>query len=133
MLSRVSLGYLAVVLMIMWSVDVGGYVFGRLLGKGCVFPWLSPGKTYAGYAGSIVCGVLANACAFLVCGVSCSSTECAAIVAGAILGDLAGSLIKRVKGVKDSSGLIPGHGGILDRFDSFLPLGYILQTFILGT
>lgn len=128
-LLHTSRNHLVAVLAMLWSVDVGGYIIGQLCGKHHAFPQLSPGKTYEGYLGAIGCGYLANYCAWYACGIGYSDLQCAAIVGGAIAGDLVGSLLKRIKGVKDSSSLIPGHGGILDRFDSFLPLGYILQLF----
>ena len=126
LLLRTSYSCIVAILAIIWSIDVGGYAFGKLFGRRRVLPQLSPGKTYAGYFGAIVCASIAHVCArYLDTG--CTNLECVAIIATAIAGDLVGSLLKRIKGVKDSSNLIPGHGGVLDRFDSFLPVGYLLQ------
>lgn len=112
-----------------WANDIGAYVIGRLVGGRKLAPSVSPGKTIAGAVG----GLLATgvACAIYVRSVlqpvaqltmSPRNLIVFAIVvcAAGQVGDLAESLLKREAGVKDSSGIFPGHGGVLDRIDSLL-------------
>jgi len=108
--------------------DTGGYATGVLFGKHPLAPVVSKGKTWEGFAGSViaccVCGALIMALTFhqewwkgLVFG--------AAIVVTATLGDLGESMIKRDLGLKDMGRLLPGHGGIMDRLDSLLPCAVV--------
>ena len=105
-----------------WSYDTGAYVVGRKIGGPKFLTHLSPSKTYAGLIGGIVACALVSG--LMLWGVG--STPLAAVVLGPLLagaaqaGDLAESMLKRAAGAKDSGTLIPGHGGILDRIDSFL-------------
>ena len=112
---------------ILWLVcvviasDVAGYFAGRFLGGPRFWPSISPGKTWSG----TVAGWLGAACAGLffgaVFGIGIVIVAISAIVALAgQMGDIAESAIKRKAAVKDSSALIPGHGGLLDRFDALL-------------
>ncbi|MBV9571141.1 MAG: phosphatidate cytidylyltransferase [Alphaproteobacteria bacterium] len=105
-----------------WSTDTGALFIGKLIGGPKLAPRLSPKKTWAGAIGGL-------AAAGLVCGGLTFLLHGAVVIAvlfGAILsvvgqaGDLFESLIKRRTGCKDSGGLIPGHGGVLDRIDSML-------------
>jgi phosphatidate cytidylyltransferase len=118
-------GYLVIsVLVMIWICDSAAFHVGAPLGKHKLFPRVSPQKTWEGAIAGFVCAIAAAIAAkylvltFLPLG--------SAIVIGAIvgtigqLGDLVESLLKRDAGVKDSSMLIPGHGGALDRFDSIL-------------
>ena len=114
---------------IVWASDVGGYLWGRsgrLVGEwglGRSFPRLSPGKTYIGYFGSACTGRVVAYCFEMI---GCSPTlPWYLIVFAACLGDLIGSAIKRHAGVQDYSQLIPGHGGLMDRWDSLLLVGII--------
>jgi phosphatidate cytidylyltransferase len=112
--------------------DTGQYYAGRLFGRTPLAPLISPKKTVEGAVGGFVAG---TACAVLLGlwwlpGISPLelATLGAAIVALGIVGDLFESLLKRSAGVKDSSALIPGHGGMLDRIDSWLfaaPVYYV--------
>ena len=108
---------------VVWSSDIGAYAFGRLLGGPKLAPALSPNKTWAGAIGGLVCAMLVGG--FVAAAVTSESAAVllaiSAIVAiAAQLGDLAESFAKRRFNVKDSGGLIPGHGGLLDRLDSLL-------------
>ena len=105
------------------SVDVGAYATGVAFGKHPMAPTISPKKTWEGFAGSVAAAVLAGVLLAIFMlgqpwwvGVILAVT----IVATATSGDLAESLIKRSAGIKDSSQLIPGHGGVLDRFDAVM-------------
>lgn len=107
-----------------WAADTGAYFAGRSFGRRPLYPRLSPKKTLEGALGGVV---LAMAMAAALRGALAPSMALGTaltlgIVAATLgtLGDLAESLLKRASGVKDSSALIPGHGGVLDRFDGVL-------------
>lgn len=117
-------GLLLYSLMLIWAADVGAYFAGKRFGKTKLAPHISPGKTWEGVAGGMG-GVLVLS----LIGLAWHGDQFAAAVllpasllAGAISvpGDLVESWFKRSAGVKDSSHLLPGHGGILDRVDSVL-------------
>ncbi|MFI7122942.1 phosphatidate cytidylyltransferase [Amycolatopsis sp. NPDC049868] len=104
--------------------DTGGYIAGVLGGKHPMAPTISPKKTWEGFAGSLVAGVVAGALtlSLLIDGHAWQGVLFgAAIVCTATLGDLVESLIKRDLGVKDMGNMLPGHGGLMDRLDSLLP------------
>ncbi|MDQ3401934.1 MAG: phosphatidate cytidylyltransferase [Actinomycetota bacterium] len=104
--------------------DTGGYVAGVLFGKHPMAPTISPKKSWEGFCGSLVAGVVAGALTVhLMLGgqVWQGVLFGAAIVATATLGDLVESVIKRDLGIKDMGTLLPGHGGLMDRMDSLLP------------
>ncbi|MDR1160581.1 MAG: phosphatidate cytidylyltransferase [Syntrophomonadaceae bacterium] len=125
---------------ITWCSDIGGYIFGRLLGKHKLAPRLSPKKTWEGCLGCLFLTVLGCVLFnFFAAGLIFNYSYAYAVVLGvtgsmaAQLGDLMISGVKRTFKVKDSGSLIPGHGGVLDRFDSFLlvlPVVYYFYMFI---
>ncbi len=105
------------------AADVGGYFAGRLIGGPKLWPRVSPKKTWSGTAGGIVLAALVGAVfSALTTGTYyfevCIMSMLAAVVSQA--GDMAESSVKRRFSVKDSSGLIPGHGGAMDRLDGFM-------------
>jgi phosphatidate cytidylyltransferase len=108
---------------VVWATDIGAYAIGRTLGGPRLAPRWSPRKTWAGLAGGIVCAALTGwaTAAFLQIA---PALPLVLVSAGLAIigqfGDLAESVAKRRFGVKDSSGLIPGHGGLLDRLDGLL-------------
>ena len=108
----------------MWATDIGAYLVGRTFGGPKLAPAISPNKTWSGAIGGLACGVGGALLAARLLDVGFSPVTiliAAAIVSIASqLGDLFESWWKRVFGVKDSGGLIPGHGGILDRIDGVL-------------
>jgi len=109
-------------LFVIWATDIGAYVAGRLIGGPKLLPRVSPKKTWAGLLGGVS---LAAVVGWVVAGYcSLNPLLMAAVSAGlgvvAQAGDLAESWVKRYFGVKDSSGIIPGHGGVLDRIDGLL-------------
>lgn len=126
---------LLVVVLIVIASDIGGYFAGRTLGGPKFWPAISPKKTWSGtVAGWIGAGVVAAIFAALGF-VPWSLVVLAPFVAFAgQLGDIMESWFKRRAGVKDSSNLIPGHGGVLDRFDAMIFAGVLLAilTLILG-
>lgn len=104
--------------------DVGGYAAGVLKGKHPMAPKISPKKSWEGFAGSMVTGVVTGmlTLTLLLNGQWWHGALFgAAIVLTATLGDLVESLMKRDLGIKDMGHLLPGHGGIMDRLDSLLP------------
>ena len=111
-------------MLVVWASDVGAYAAGRLIGGPPLAPRISPKKTWAGAVGGLVAAVLiAEAAAGLVGGASFSgriALIAALLGIAAQAGDLFESFMKRRFGVKDSSRIIPGHGGLLDRLDGVL-------------
>jgi len=104
--------------------DTGGYVAGVLFGKHPMSPTISPKKSWEGFAGSMVTGMVGGALSvwLLLDGHWLLGAALgAAIVLTATVGDLIESLIKRDLGIKDMGNLLPGHGGLMDRLDSLLP------------
>ena len=114
----------------LWCNDTGAYLCGSLLGKHKLFPRISPGKSWEGSVGG---GILVMAVAVLVWylteqygmnDLQMSAVEWAGlgltVVVFGTWGDLIESLFKRTLGIKDSGNILPGHGGMLDRFDSSL-------------
>ncbi|MFD7655640.1 phosphatidate cytidylyltransferase [Actinosynnema sp. NPDC059797] len=104
--------------------DTGGYVAGVLLGKHPMAPTISPKKSWEGFAGSMVAGMVGGVLTVghLLGGQWWQGVLFgAAIVVTATAGDLVESLIKRDLGIKDMGTLLPGHGGLMDRMDSLLP------------
>lgn len=112
-----------------WGMDIGGYVAGRLIGGPKLAPHISPNKTWAGFFGGIVLAVVL-AGVVLLCAKAAYITiglEVAVLLALVTQGgDLFKSFFKRRAGVKDSGGLIPGHGGVLDRIDGLVFAAMVL-------
>lgn len=116
-------------LCIVWAADSGAYFSGRLWGKRKLAPQVSPGKTWAGlWGGLVTAAVLALAAAPWLTRSRGALVLLTLLVAlGSVVGDLTESLFKRHAGLKDSGRLIPGHGGVLDRFDSLLAAAPLLM------
>ena len=122
---------------IIWASDVGAYTFGMLFGRNGkkLFPSISPKKSWAGFWGGLGTAVAAAVVMYFTGMIGFPLVHCIALavimnVAG-VYGDLFESQWKRVCGIKDSGDLIPGHGGLLDRFDSAIfaiPVGVIYLT-----
>lgn len=111
------------VLAVVWATDIGAYATGRSLGGPRLAPRWSPRKTWAGLLGGVIAAALIGWATAAVLALSPQLPLVALSAALALVeqfGDLAESLAKRRFGVKDSSGLIPGHGGLLDRLDGLL-------------
>ena len=134
----IGIEFLLSVLLLVWTADVFAYFAGRAFGgrfsRGKLAPSISPGKSWEGVWGGMT-GVLLLALGWLWLGAGQSLYARLAqkhglavmlltavfMVALSVVGDLVESLIKRSAGAKDSSGLLPGHGGVLDRVDALLP------------
>jgi len=113
---------LILVLLVVWGTDIGGYFAGRGVGGPKLWPRVSPKKTWAGAIGGLVASLLV-ALGFSALGFG-KALSLSGLAAGlsiaAQLGDLFESAVKRRFGVKDSSHIIPGHGGVMDRLDGFV-------------
>jgi phosphatidate cytidylyltransferase len=122
-------------LFVVWANDIAAYFAGKGIGGPKLAPRLSPNKTWAGFAGGVAASGLIGALAIGVGWASTISLVVASLVLGVAsqLGDLAESLAKRHFGVKDSSGLIPGHGGLLDRVDGLLAASLLAGGISLAT
>jgi phosphatidate cytidylyltransferase len=131
------------VLVIVWVADTAAYFAGRAFGRRKLAPHISPGKTWAGVVGAVAAVVVLALAAqraapdaqllsnrlLAELGVV-GAALLAALVAASVVGDLFESLLKRQAGVKDSSQLLPGHGGVYDRIDAVLPalpVGVLLE------
>lgn len=151
---EVGINYLLSILLLVWVADIFAYFFGRTFGlkwtRVKLAPSISPGKSWEGAWGGVF-GVFVLACMW-VWGDAASQSQVLSIysrliqpgwwmllvavflmAAMSVVGDLVESLIKRSAGVKDSSQLLPGHGGILDRIDALLPtlpLAMMLTTLV---
>ncbi len=117
-----GLEWVALTLLSTWGADTGAYLIGKSLGRHKSFPRLSPKKTWEGTIGGWFCGVAVTLLVGLYIGLGLvHSLILGALVSAFLpLGDLAISMMKRQVDVKDTSSLIPGHGGMLDRIDSLL-------------
>jgi len=120
-----------------WAADTGAYFVGRHLGRHKLYPKVSPGKTVEGLAGAIG-GALAAI--FLIRAlwpvpVGVSGTVALGLIVSLVgtAGDLAESMLKRSVGAKDSSHIIPGHGGVLDRFDAILFVAPAMYCYLVWT
>lgn len=111
------------IFLVVWVADIGAYFAGRAFGKAKLAPKVSPGKSWAGVWGGLAAVAALAVAASLVAGAGAVQTVLlvlASLVTGlvSVLGDLLESMLKRFRGIKDSSQLLPGHGGIMDRIDS---------------
>jgi phosphatidate cytidylyltransferase len=123
-------GWMLTALPATWLADSGAYFIGRWLGKSKLAPRLSPKKTWAGFIGGVLAGTISGALLILLWRSVDFLPQSTPLWQGAVMGlilailtpmgDLIISLFKRTAGVKDSSNIIPGHGGILDRIDSWI-------------
>lgn len=119
-----SFGFAAIlmVFVVVWSTDIAAYFVGRALGGPKLAPWISPSKTWSGAVGGAMAGILGGVVAaqqFGVEALTASAGVALVLSLASQVGDLLESAIKRKFGAKDSSGLIPGHGGFMDRLDGF--------------
>lgn len=118
-------------LVLIAAADVGAYFGGRTFGRRKLAPQVSPGKTWEGFAAGMLAAMLAAAAGAVLFGQPLLPwlAVCAVVALVSVVGDLAESMFKRRAGLKDSSTLLPGHGGVLDRVDSLTAAGPL---FMLG-
>jgi phosphatidate cytidylyltransferase len=129
--------YVILSLVIAWASDTGGYTTGRLFGKHKLYEAVSPKKTIEGAVGGLaaaVAGVLVMR-AIVLHDIPLLHAVLLGLVAGVagVLGDLGESLLKRSTGVKDSGGIVPGHGGLLDRIDAVVITAPITLLYLVWT
>ncbi|MCX5723165.1 MAG: phosphatidate cytidylyltransferase [Nitrospirae bacterium] len=111
-------------LLVTWAADTGAYYVGTLYGRHRLAPMISPKKTYEGLVGGLIASIIAAYAVRWWFLPELSGLDC--LVLGSLLaitglwGDLTESVMKRSAGIKDSGGILPGHGGMLDRLDSLL-------------
>ncbi|WP_050614809.1 phosphatidate cytidylyltransferase [Bacillus testis] len=131
---EIGLVHIFFVLFTLWATDSGAYFVGRAIGKNKLWPEISPNKTIEGALGGVIAGLIVALVFALFTDIDIPVARM--LVLGLViavfgqLGDLVQSAFKRHYGVKDSGNLLPGHGGILDRSDSWLfvfPILYLLQ------
>lgn len=123
--SDVKYGFAAILLLfaVVWGTDIAGYFAGRAIGGPKLAPWISPKKTWSGaIAGAIVAiaGALAVAHLFSIRNQVAIALVALVLSVASQAGDLFESRLKRAFDAKDASGLIPGHGGVMDRLDGFI-------------
>ncbi len=118
---------------ILWANDTGAYLVGRSIGKNKLFERISPKKTWEGSIGGAILGLIVGYCNFLLfpaISLPIWLSIAAIIVVFGSLGDLVESLFKRSMNIKDSGKLLPGHGGVLDRFDGIFIAAPLVYTFL---
>lgn len=121
------------VFIVTWATDTGAYFAGRKFGRRKLAPLISPKKTVEGLSGGIAAAALLGGGWVLAIGLAKPLLAAAPIFAvAAQAGDLFESGLKRRAGVKDSSNLLPGHGGVLDRLDGLVPVAVLTALLQLG-
>ena len=127
-------GWILLLVLGVWSYDTGAYLVGKRFGRAKFLTHISPSKTYAGLIG----GLAASTIVVTAMAVLLGESPLIGLALGPLLGlaaqagDLAESVLKRAAGAKDSGTIIPGHGGILDRVDSFLFAAPVVALYVLA-
>lgn len=131
-----SPGFLFSAMAIVWIADIGAYFSGKAFGKRKLAPTISPGKSWEGAIGGWISVLILGACSTMIStfndsvpskifaefGWSGFVAVMTLLAAASVVGDLFESSLKRRAGMKDSSALLPGHGGVLDRIDALIPV-----------
>ncbi len=125
--------YIFYLLFMIWATDSGAYFIGKAIGKNKLWPEISPNKTIEGFLGGVACALIIGVLFAIFSDINASILGLVGItvvlsIFGQI-GDLVQSAFKRHFNVKDSGNILPGHGGILDRFDSLLFVLPLLNLF----
>ena len=144
-----GLNFLLSVMCLVWVADIAAYAGGRLMGRHKLAPSISPGKTWEGAVSGAVGVLLLGAVWWMAdrqfdaavpslstglverLGLLGAAAALVLLTAASVVGDLFESLVKRAGGAKDSSGLLPGHGGVLDRIDALLPVFPLVAALVL--
>jgi phosphatidate cytidylyltransferase len=125
---------------LIWGADIGAYFAGRAFGNKKLAPAVSPGKSWAGlYGGLLTAALIVITMTFASGDLQFDSAlwwqffaTCMLVTLISVLGDLSESMFKRFRGIKDSSNLLPGHGGILDRIDSLVAAGPVYALLLIA-
>lgn len=130
---RSGVAWTLLLVLVVWGYDIGAYLTGRLVGRRQLIDHISPSKTIEGLAGGLVLATIAAAIGAALIGLEPWHPLLIGPLVGlsAQAGDLAESMLKRAAGRKESGFLVPGHGGILDRVDSFLFAAPVLAGYAL--
>ena len=125
----VPLQLVILIICIAWIPDAGAYIFGSAFGRHKMAPKTSPNKTWEGFGGAIFAGILVGVMFALITDMHIGWTvaACAMLTVSGVLGDLLFSKYKRVLSIKDFGNIFPGHGGVLDRFDSVLIVAVVFR------
>ena len=130
-------------ILVVAAADSGAYFTGKAIGKHKMLPRLSPNKTIEGLLGGMVCAVVVAVRFLLYMGLTPLEYVYMVLISAlvavlSVVGDVFESMMKRIAGVKDSGNILPGHGGLLDRLDGYMPtlpvfvlLGYLAGVFVL--
>jgi phosphatidate cytidylyltransferase len=121
-------------LIILWSNDTGAYLAGKSFGKHKLFERISPNKTWEGFVGGLILALFVGFnLAQYFGGLERWQWAVMAVIIAVFgtLGDLVESMLKRTLGVKDSGNILPGHGGLMDRFDGLLLAAPLVFLFLL--
>jgi phosphatidate cytidylyltransferase len=127
-------GWILLLVLGVWSYDTGAYLVGRQIGRHKFLTHISPSKSIEGLIGGLVASTVVTMLMLAAVG----QNPVGGLVLGPLLGltaqagDLAESMLKRAAGAKDSGALIPGHGGMLDRIDSFLFAGPVVALYVVA-
>ncbi|MEY8714116.1 phosphatidate cytidylyltransferase [Francisella philomiragia] len=137
-----SVAWIFMFILVVAGADSGAYFTGKAMGKRKMLPRLSPNKTIEGLLGGMACAVIIAIVFLLFMNLSIfeylSMVIISALIAVlSVIGDVFESMMKRIAGVKDSGNILPGHGGVLDRLDGYMPalpifvtLGYLAGVFV---
>ncbi|KFJ42825.1 phosphatidate cytidylyltransferase [Francisella philomiragia] len=137
-----SVAWIFMFILVVAGADSGAYFTGKAMGKRKMLPRLSPNKTIEGLLGGMACAVIIAIVFLLFMDLSIfeylSMVIISALIAVlSVVGDVFESMMKRIAGVKDSGNILPGHGGVLDRLDGYMPalpvfvtLGYLAGVFV---
>lgn len=130
-------------ILVVAAADSGAYFTGKAIGKRKMLPRLSPNKTIEGLLGGLICSVLVSVVFLFYMELTVTQYIAMMIISAlvavlSVIGDVFESMMKRIAGVKDSGNLLPGHGGVLDRLDGYMPalpifvlLGYLCGVFVI--
>lgn len=138
-----NVAWILVFILVVAAADSGAYFTGKAIGKHKMLPRLSPNKTIEGLLGGMVCAIVVAVIFLLYMGLSPLEYVYMVLISAlvavlSVVGDVFESMMKRIAGVKDSGNILPGHGGVLDRLDGYMPtlpvfvlLGYLAGVFVL--
>lgn len=130
-------------ILVVAAADSGAYFTGKAIGKRKMLPRLSPNKTIEGLLGGLICSVLVSVVFLFYMELTVTQYIAMMMISAlvavlSVIGDVFESMMKRIAGVKDSGNLLPGHGGVLDRLDGYMPalpifvlLGYLCGVFVI--